>query len=101
MHGNLTWNGFVEDNPELFANKAVTLYNDEKVWLEAQKSGFKIISQRYMRTLFETDFKAQIQALQDNLPQHRLNNFMGALLQHHTLKSTKYMSKWIEAKNKG
>ena len=101
MHGNLTWNGFVEDNPELFANQAVKLYKDEKVWVEAQKSGFKIISQRYMRTLFETDFKAQIKALQDNLPQHRLNNFMGALLQHHTLKSTKYMSKWIEAKNKG
>ena len=100
MHGNLTWNGFVEDDPELFANKAIILYKDEKVWLEAQKSGFEIIRQRYMRTLFETDFKAQIQALQNNLAKHRLNNFMGAILQHHTLKSTKYMSKWIEAKNK-
>jgi hypothetical protein len=29
-----------------------------------------------------------------------LSNFMGAMLQHHTLKSTKYMSRWIEEKNK-
>ncbi|SHN70401.1 Glycosyltransferase involved in cell wall bisynthesis [Flavobacterium fryxellicola] len=100
MQGQLPWNGFVEDNPELFASKAVTLYQDEKIWLEAQQNGFDIIKQRYMTTLFETEFKAQIQTLQGNLPQHRLNNFMGALLQHHTLKSTKYMSKWIEEKNK-
>jgi len=29
-----------------------------------------------------------------------LKNFLGTILQHHTLKSTKYMSKWIEEKNK-
>jgi hypothetical protein len=78
----------------------VFLYQDEKIWLEAQQNGFEIITQRYRRTLFETEFKEQIQTLQENLPQHRLNNFMGALLQHHTLRSTKYMSKWIEEKNK-
>ena len=101
MQGDFPWNGFVEDSPELFANQAVTLYQDEKIWLKAQQNGFQIIKQRYMRTLFEASFKGQIQFLQDNLQQHRLNNFMGALLQHHTLKSTKYMSKWIEEKNKG
>ncbi|MCL6460562.1 MAG: glycosyltransferase family 4 protein [Flavobacterium micromati] len=100
MQGDLPWNGFVTDNPELFANKAVALYQDEKKWIEAQQNGIEIIKQRYMRTLFEVGFKAKIQALQDNLPQHRLNNFMGAVLQHHSLKSTKYMSKWIEEKNK-
>jgi hypothetical protein len=42
----------------------------------------------------------KIKWLQANLQKHRLNNFMGSLLQHHTLKSTKYMSMWIEAKNK-
>jgi len=34
------------------------------------------------------------------LAQHRLNNFTGAMLQHHSLKSTKYMSQWIAEKNK-
>jgi hypothetical protein len=38
--------------------------------------------------------------VQTHLKQHRLNNFMGALLQYHTLTSTKYMSRWIEEKNR-
>ncbi|CAH0334723.1 hypothetical protein FVB9288_00328 [Flavobacterium sp. CECT 9288] len=100
MHGDLPWNGFIQDNPELFANQAVSLYQNEKTWLTCQENGFEIIKQRYARTLFETEFNEQMQSIQKNLVQHRLNNFMGALLQHHTLKSTMYMSKWITEKNK-
>jgi len=100
MHDYLTWNGFIEDDPALFAQKAVQLYQDENYWLQAQKNGVKIIKQRYLRKLFEDAFSERIDSLQNNLQQHRLVNFMGELLQHHTLRSTKYMSKWIEEKNK-
>ncbi|MFA9192293.1 glycosyltransferase [Flavobacterium sp. FZUC8N2.13] len=100
MQGNLPWNGVVEDNPELFADKAIQLYQDKDIWLQAQNNGIEIIKQRYLRKLFEGDFATQIQFLVSNIKQHRLNNFIGQLLQHHTLKSTKYMSKWIEEKNK-
>ncbi|UFH36940.1 glycosyltransferase family 4 protein [Flavobacterium acetivorans] len=100
MQANLPWNGFVEDMPEVFANKAVGLYHDKEIWLQAQKNGSIIIKQRYLRTLFEDDFAKQMEFLVSNIKQHRLNNFMGELLQHHTLRSTKYMSKWIEEKNK-
>ena len=100
MHGDLSWNGSVEDNPEVFADKAVQLYQDENLWLQAQKNGITIIKQRYLKTLFKVDFAKQIDFLVSNVKQHRLNNFMGGLLQHHTLRSTKYMSKWIEEKNK-
>jgi len=100
MQGLLSWNGFVEDNKVSFADKAVQLYQDENRWIEAQRNGIEIIKKRYLRILFEDDFKERIQSLMKNLAQHRMNNFMGELLQHHTLKSTKYMSKWIEEKNK-
>lgn len=100
MQGNLEWNGFVEDKPELFANKAVELYQDKNFWIHAQKNGVEIIQKRNLRETFEADFAEQINFLVANLKQHRLNNFMGELLQYHTLKSTKYMSKWIEEKNK-
>ena len=100
MQGELNWNGFVENNPEAFANKAVQLYQDEKLWLDAQKNGNVIIEQRYLRSLFEDDFKNRINEMIFNLEDHRVNNFIGELLQHHTLRSTKYMSKWIEEKNK-
>tara|TARA_R110000868_G_scaffold67582_1_gene200411 strand:+ start:8603 stop:9892 length:1290 start_codon:yes stop_codon:yes gene_type:complete len=100
MQGQMSWNGFVEDNPESFADKAVQLYKDEYRWIEAQRNGIEIIENRYLRTLFEDNFKEKIQSLKKNLSQHRKNNFMGELLHYHTLKSTKYMSKWIEEKNK-
>lgn len=100
MHGTLAWNGFVEDSPAGFAKKAVLLYQEEQLWLDAQKNGLDIINQRYVRSLFDLDFKEHIESLLNNLKQHRLNNFLGELLQHHSLRSTKYMSKWIEEKNK-
>ena len=100
MHGDLPWNGFIADNPQVFADEAVQLYYDKKRWLEVQFNGLAIVNQRYSKALFVEDFKKQIFFLLANLQQHRLNNFMGAILQHHTLSSTKYMSRWIEAKNK-
>jgi hypothetical protein len=100
MRGEFSWNGFVTDNISEFVNKASQLYQDENLWKTAQENGIAIVNNRYCRKLFEGDFAIRIQFLQTNLEQHRLDNFMGALLQHHTLTSTKYMSRWIEAKNK-
>ena len=37
--------------------------------------------------------------IEKDLAQHRLNNFTGAMLKHHSMMSTKYMSQWIAAKN--
>lgn len=100
MCGDLPWNGFIADNPQVFANKAVELYQDKNLWLKAQQNGFEIIKKRYLKPLFENDFVNHILKVQTYLKQHRLHNFMGTMLQHHTLMSTKYMSRWIEEKNK-
>ncbi|MBG6188024.1 glycosyltransferase [Flavobacterium sp. CAN_S2] len=100
MHGDLSWNGFIMDGIADFVDRAVQLYQDRTIWLNAQQNGFGIINQRYSKGLFEENFRVKIEFLRSNLPQHRLNNFMGSILQHHTLKSTKYMSRWIEEKNK-
>ena len=100
MHGDLPWNGFVVDEPSVFTEKAVQLYQDKIIWIKAQQNGIAIVNQRYLKELFEDDFAKKVEMLQADLQKHRLSNFMGAMLQHHTLKSTKYMSLWIEAKNK-
>jgi O-antigen biosynthesis protein len=100
MSGTLDWNGFVEDNPDDFATAAFQLYNDKTLWQKCHENGFKIVEQRYKKTLFEKDFITQINSLLNNLKQHRKANFMGSILQHHLLSSTKYMSKWIEEKNR-
>jgi glycosyltransferase involved in cell wall biosynthesis len=100
MCGDLPWNGFIADEPQAFADKAVQLYQDKTLWLKAQENGFEIIEKCYLKSLFEDDFIKHILKVRTNLKQHRLDNFMGALLQHHTLTSTKYMSRWIEEKNR-
>lgn len=100
MHGDLPWNGFITDDPQLFADTAVQLYQDKIIWYKAQQNGIEIIEKRYLKSLFANDLIQHMLSVQSNLKQHRLSNFMGAMLQHHTLTSTKYMSRWIEAKNK-
>ena len=100
MHGNLDWNGFITDNETEFVEKAVLLYQDENLWRKSQENGFKIIENRFKKELFEPDFIHKIQEISENLESHRNQNFLGQILQHHTLQSTKYLSKWIEEKNK-
>ncbi len=100
MCGDLPWNGFIAEDSQVFADKAVKLYQDKNLWLKAQENGFRIIEKRYLKSLFANDFMELILKIQTQLKQHRLDNFMGTLLQHHTLTSTKYMSRWIEEKNK-
>lgn len=100
MHDELHWNGFIEDNPQDFANKAVKLYADEKLWNNCQGNGFEILTNKFSKDLYSAKFTEKINYLLNNLEQHRNNNFIGQILQHHTLGSTEYMSRWIEAKNK-
>jgi hypothetical protein len=100
MQGNLPWNGFVTDDIDECTKVASQLYQNEKLWTATQQNGIAIINQRYSKKLFENDFAAKIHFLQSNLEQHRLDNFLGSLLLHHTLTSTKYMARWIEAKNR-
>ena len=100
MQGNHDWNGFITDNETEFVEKAVLLYQDENLWQKSQENGFKIIENRFKKELFEPNFIHKIQEISENLESHRNQNFLGQILQHHTLQSTKYLSKWIEEKNK-
>lgn len=100
MQGNLPWNGIIADDVDTLTNAAMQLYQDGSLWKQSQQNGVAIVNQRYQRLLFENDFVSHTTALYSNLKAHRRENFMGALLMHHTVSGTKYMSKWIEAKNK-
>lgn len=100
MHGTLDWNGIIEDEPQQFADAAVQLYQEESLWLQTQENGFTIVKQRYLKELFAVEFAKQVSFLKLNLKNHRQNNFLGQMLSHHTMQSTKYMSRWIEEKNK-
>ncbi|PNQ72416.1 glycosyltransferase [Hanstruepera neustonica] len=99
MFGNFEPHGFITDDPTEFTEQAVKLYTDELLWKNKQQNGFTIINERYNKEIHQREFINLLQKLQGNLGNHRLNNTIGQILQHYTLQSTKYMSKWIEEKN--
>ncbi len=94
------WNGFIKNNDIEFANASVQLYNKQNIWQEAQQRGTEIINTRFKKEKYENQLIQCIIDLQSNLEEHRFKNFIGAMLQHHTLRSTEFMSRWIEEKNK-
>ncbi|QNR85572.1 glycosyltransferase [Pedobacter riviphilus] len=100
MKGNLDWNGSIEDNLALFIDEAVKLYQDKNAWQVAQQNGVQIINKRYSAKYFTGPFILELERLTSDLTAHRQNNFFGQILNHHTAQSTKYMSLWIEEKNR-
>lgn len=99
MHKGLPWSGTVTNNADEFAKAAIDLYNNKNKWYMAQQSALTIINSLYRKEKLHDHLNRKINDLQLNLPKHRAQNFMGALLQHQTMQSTKYLSKWIEEKN--
>lgn len=100
MFGHIEPNGFIEDNPKLFSNKAIALFQNETIWKAKTANGFDLINQRFNKIKQQQKLIGFVKATTQQIKQHRLNNFTGQMLHHHMLQSTKFMSKWIEEKNK-
>ena len=100
MHDNLPWNGFVTYDYSDFIEKAVELYSNQEVWEQAVENGYEIIQQKFLFSIYKSDFVTTLNQLQTNLELHRNANFIGQMLQFHTMRSTEFMSRWIEEKNK-
>ena len=100
MFGDFEANGFITDNPQEFADQAVSLYQDEMIWKEKQQNGFQVLNSRFNKNKIEKGFVKILNKTIQQLSNHRQNNFTGQMLMHHSLQSTKFMSKWIAEKNK-
>jgi len=94
------WNGFIKNDPIAFANAATRLYEDKNIWSQSQQNGIEIVNTRFQKEKFAMIFTQKVDHLLLNLTKHRSKNFIGSMLQHHTLRSTEFMSRWIEEKNK-
>lgn len=90
---------FICDTSEDFIKHSVKLYQDKSVWKAQQSLGFDILKTQFSKPEFESQFTQRLTELFKHLQSHRQHNFIGQIFQHHTLQSTKFMSKWIEAKN--
>lgn len=99
MHGNQDWCGFIEDDPDAFAEVSVKLCSDRMLWNEKQKQCANILSQRFDRQTHGPALISRIDDLRRALQKQRLDNFTGSMLRFHHHRSTEFMSRWIEAKN--
>ena len=93
------WNGFVEDDPIIFAEKAIELYLDSESWNKAQTKGIDIIEKYFNKANYINEFTDRLKGVLEELEKHRTANFTGKILNYHTLKGHKFMSKWIALKN--
>ncbi|MEZ9315399.1 glycosyltransferase [Vibrio lentus] len=98
--GELQWPGAVADDIDEFVKQAVALYKDEEKWLKAQSQCHSILEAHYEQNQLGDTLIERLTALESDLESHRLDNFFGSMLKHHSMASTKYMSQWIAEKNK-
>ena len=91
---------FVADAVDDIVKHAITLYQDENVWLQQQKFGFDLLSKKFNKTHHIRKFLNRLEDALTNRETYRLQNFTGLMLHFHSMQSTKYMSRWIEEKNK-
>lgn len=100
MRGGLPWAGTVADDAQSFAAAAVSLHRDGAWWQQAQENGFTIIDHLFDANTNGETLIHRLSALHEQLAEHRQQQFTGLMLRHHHQRSTEFMSRWIEAKNR-
>ncbi|KZZ43924.1 glycosyltransferase [Thalassolituus sp. HI0120] len=87
------------DSPQEFAEVAIELYRNQSKWQPSADAAARVIGQRFACAEHQHALSQKVAQVLATLEQHRLNNFYGSMMRHHSLKSSQYMSQWIEAKN--
>nr|WP_299382111.1 glycosyltransferase [Allomuricauda sp.] len=99
MHGDLPWAGSVSQDMKHFAQHAIALYTHQEKWQDAQINGLETLNLLYSKSKLQKLLEHRLDSTQQHLNILREQNLMGRILQQQGLAATKYMGKWIEAKN--
>ncbi|MGA0334269.1 MAG: glycosyltransferase, partial [Kiritimatiellia bacterium] len=75
-------------------------YQQAPAWQSAQQKIPALLSGRFARSAFSGPLEKKIASLLSESARLTPERFTGALLRHHQHRSTEYMSRWIEAKNR-
>lgn len=99
MTSELGWPGIVANNAQALAQAAIELYQQADLWQQCSDLGPKNAALLFSQETHFSALAARVCELNRTLAAHRQQNFIGAMLNHHHHKSTKYMAQWIAAKN--
>lgn len=93
------WGGAICASPDEYATQARRLCTDETQWKIASDKGAELLL-AFGKSARVPTLNAHLSTLLTHVETHRQSLFLQAMLWHHTLSATKYMSQWIEEKNK-
>lgn len=96
MNDEGKWNGFVCDDYDEFAQKAVLLHENEREWHKANEKGHAILKKIFAANKQSLALKDWINSY------HRRNqgSLLDQVLTYHSFRAAKYFSRWIQEKNK-
>lgn len=92
------WAGRICENDKTFIEAAIHFYQNESAFIEARNQSKLIINHFYFKR-WNASLIDTLKSIKKELKPHRARNFTGQMLLHHQHLSTRYMAKWIEAKN--
>jgi hypothetical protein len=100
---NALWPGAIhniQSSTDSFIQSCITLYTKKNIWTLASNRSAPLYSSIFNYTQQSKQLIHCINTIRMNLTRHRQQHFLGQVIQHHTINSTKYMSQWIEAKTR-
>ena len=100
MYGELPAPALIASEESAFVDAAVRLYSDEVLWSEHHRRGRQVIGERFSPDIQGHYVKKRLNDLMNGTSEQRQGSFLSGMLRHHSLKATRYMSQWIEAKNR-
>ncbi|PQB04768.1 glycosyltransferase [Aureitalea marina] len=92
--------GRIADIPSDFAQAAHDLYSRKPSWEQAADQAKRLLEDRFDADHYRELFIATLEKTEAEIASHRKKHFIIDILQHQSLQSTRYMSKWIEEKNR-
>lgn len=87
-------------NWDEFVAKAIVLYQNDTVRNEFVEKGNKILQQHYSPTVWNERFVKALEQQVETYQVRREKQYFSYMLQHQSLMSMRYLSKWIMEKNK-
>lgn len=90
----------IQNSCDAFIESCIALYSNEDKWTQASMQSHTLYSSIFNYERQSKELTHSIDIIRANLAKHRNQHFLGQVMQHHTLNSTKYMSQWIEAKTR-
>lgn len=93
------WNGKIV-TLDHFVNAAIQVYQAEDSYISYQKNGVSILENQFDIHKFQSQITDLITTCSSDVNQWRNQHFLSEILTHHRQQSVRYLSKWIQEKNK-